>query len=123
MKTLILILCFIALSLVIVRVTLSLMDLIATTRKQRLYEKQRVLKIMLSQVGRVRYCGGLCDLAGAHLTAKQREVFMKILKNKPGRRVDPSDVYLWRPREVEPRRVWLESELKKINKELTKYDI
>lgn len=123
MKTLILILCFIALSLVIVRVTLSLMDLIATTRKQRLYEKQRVLKIMLSQVGRVRYCGGLCDLAGAHLTAKQREVFMKILKSKPGRRVDPSDNYLWRPREVEPRRAWLESELKKINKELTKYDI
>ena len=66
---------------------------------------------------------GLCSMAKYKLNRKQRDIFMLHLENYAiSKNVDIDHEYIWKQRDIAPRKQWLKSELEKVNQKLKEYE-
>lgn len=88
--------------------------------KEIILLQQSAIEKLLKNIHRVGedFIEGLCDLSKIVLTSKERECFRLLLIGYACKIHKNLDDYLWSPYDAEPRRIWLEEELQKVNKKL-----
>ena len=82
--------------------------------------QQGAIKKLLSNIHRVGEDSviGLCELSKIVLTSKEKECFRLLLIEYACKIRKNLDDYLWSPYDAEPRKIWLEEQLEKVNKKL-----